>query len=172
MNYNRFILENVMIQFVNVFTPSAKDPNKYSVKVKLHKEKDKKAIDIIKAHIEKIQEDNGKCTKTNIFFIDGDGSEYYDGCYYFSASRPVSDTFGRPNIVDRQKNPILPEDNKIGMNDIVNIDLSLWYQNNKHGQRVNCRLNGIQVVEHKGIIKDEVDLFKVVEDDNDLIANM
>lgn len=50
----------------------------------------------------------------------------------------------RPVVVDRDRTPLAAGDGKPEGGDYVNMNISLWVQNNKWGKRINANLVGIQ----------------------------
>jgi hypothetical protein len=52
----------------------------------------------------------------------------------------------RPVVVDRDRTPLAAGDGKPEGGDYVNMNISIWIQNNKWGKRINANLVGIQYV--------------------------
>lgn len=74
---------------------------------------------------------------------DGDLEDWdgYDGHWYVSAG---SET--KPLVVDQGRQDIDPASGKIFAGCWVNAYIRIWAQQNKHGKRVNARLEAIQLV--------------------------
>ena len=74
---------------------------------------------------------------------DGDDSDYdgYEGNWSLKASNSK-----RPRLVNKDKTPIVEEDNILYAGCYVNAIIDLWAQNNGYGKRVNANLLGIQFV--------------------------
>jgi hypothetical protein len=74
---------------------------------------------------------------------DGDDSDYdgYEGNWSLKASNSK-----RPTLVNKDKTPIVEEDNILYAGCYVNAIIDLWAQNNGYGKRVNANLLGIQFV--------------------------
>ncbi len=72
-------------------------------------------------------------------FSDKDG---YDNTWFISAKSEVV------KIIGADKKPISKTDGLIYSGAYVNATISLWFQNNENGKRVNCQLRVVQFCEH------------------------
>lgn len=74
---------------------------------------------------------------------DGDECEYdgYADTWSLKASNKR-----RPTVINRDKEPIVQDDEVIYAGCYVNAIVDFWYQNNKFGKRINANLYGIQFV--------------------------
>lgn len=80
--------------------------------------------------------------KAKTLIQDGDAkSDYagFEGQLYVNARNKV-----RPNILDRDKTPLIAADGKPYAGCYVNASIELWAQDNKYGKRVNASLRGVQ----------------------------
>lgn len=75
------------------------------------------------------------------FNKDGEPLDGYPGHFSFKASSNQ-----QIQIVDRNKMPIIEEDNKLYAGCYVNAVVSVWYQNNAYGRRINGNLYAVQFV--------------------------
>lgn len=105
--------------------------------------------DLVTEHQWKSKEDGEAVYKTlkkkdKLALKDGDDKTKYDGfagCMYLS---PSTDT--RPTVVDRDRSPLTEDDGKVYSGCYVNAKVEIWVQDNNWGQRVNCKLLGVQFV--------------------------
>lgn len=80
--------------------------------------------------------------KAKTLIQDGDAkSDYagFEGQLYVNARNKV-----RPNILDRDKTPLIAADGKPYAGCYVNASIELWAQDNSYGKRVNASLRGVQ----------------------------
>ena len=138
-------LKNVRLSFPSIFKKSVFDDNvgKYEATFLLDKsdKKTKKAVDeAIKAAI---AEANIKVPVDKRCLKDGDDSEYdgYEGVWSIKASNSK-----RPTVIDRDKTPLIEEDDVLYAGCYVNAIIDVWIQNNNYGKRANANLYGIQFV--------------------------
>lgn len=78
----------------------------------------------------------------DIYDEKGDKYEAYKGHYSLKASNN-----SQPKVVDRRMNDVSEDDNVIYGGCYVNAIISLWYQNNAYGKRINANLLAVQFVE-------------------------
>lgn len=74
----------------------------------------------------------------------------------------------RPLIIDRDKSPLVEDDNRPYAGCHVNGIISLWAQDNSYGKRVNAQLDGVQFVGDGEPFGDggiSTDAFDAFEDD-------
>jgi hypothetical protein len=136
-------LKNVRLSFPSLFHRSVFDgqEGKFEATLLIDKAdiKTKKALDeaiaaaIAEAKI-KVPEDK-RCLK------DGDESDYdgYEGNWSLKAANTK-----RPTIINRDKTPLVEDDEVIYAGCYVNAIIDFWVQNNKYGKRVNANLYGVQ----------------------------
>ena len=140
MSTQKFQLKNVRLSFPSVFRRSTfeGEEGKYEATFLIPKS-DKNTRDKINSAIEAaIAESNIKekrCLK------DGDDSEYdgYGDHWSFKAANGK-----RPTIINRDKTPLVEDDEVLYAGCYVNAIVDIWIQNNKWGKRVNANLYGIQ----------------------------
>lgn len=92
-----------------------------------------------------LQQLKGNNLKT--FITDGDlfaEKEAHSGHYIISSKRPKSD--GRPDVRDRNKQPLAQEDGKPYGGCYVRAILDVWAQDNQYGKGMRCKLLGVQFV--------------------------
>lgn len=142
-------LKNVRLSFPQIWSPKAYmegQKAKYSCNFLLDKDKDKEQIAEFKKAIKKAASDsfNGDIPK-GLKTCLGDGEEKaYDG--YENAVFISCSTMQRPTVIDRDRSPLVEEDEKPYAGCYVNAAVSLWVMNNQWGKRVCCNLNAIQFV--------------------------
>lgn len=148
------------------------DTGKYEATFILDKTKHADTIEKIKAEVSKLMKEElkAKIPSDKICLKDGDdsGRTEYEGAYTIKAS-----TKKRPLVIDRDKSPIVEDDNKVYSGCYVNAIISLWAQNNQFGKRINAQLDGIQFAKdgepfgEGGIGTDEFDTFDGMEFEED-----
>ena len=74
---------------------------------------------------------------------DGDQSDREEEAGYWALS--ASDD-RRPVVVDRNRSPVVAEDDLIYAGCFVNAKVRLWVQDNQYGRRINANLMGVQFV--------------------------
>ena len=140
---SKMMLKNVRLSFPSVFRKAEFDGNvgKFEATFLIDKA-DTKTKAMLDAAIEAaIAEAKVKVASDKRCLKDGDESEYdgYEGNWSFKAANSK-----RPTVIDRDKTPVVEEDEKIYAGCYVNAVVDLWIQNNKFGKRVNANLYGIQ----------------------------
>lgn len=105
----------------------------------------------------------------NICLKDGDqsGKEYLEGLYSIKASNKLL-----PTYIDKKRLPVTEDDDIFYAGCYVNVQLTLWYQDNGFGQKINANLLGVQFVAHGepfggGGEVSVADDFEEYEDDDD-----
>ena len=167
-------MPNVRLSFPNLFQTSVfagEDTGKYDATFILDKDDHKDLIKEIKAKMKalaneklkgKLPPDDKRCLK------DGDETERDEqqGCYVLKAS-----TKKRPMVLDRERTPVVEEDNVIYAGAYVNGIVTLWAQDNAYGRRLNASLEGVMFCAHgepfgpPPIGADEFDAFEDAADD-------
>jgi hypothetical protein len=139
-------LSNVRLSFPSLFQKAQfnGESTKYEATLMLHKEDHAEDIRQIKAQIDAAIKENLKGVKLpadKICLKDGDesGRDEYVGHYTLKAANNK-----RPKVIDRDKTPLVEEDDKPYSGCYVNAVLELWVQNNSWGKRVNANLLGVQ----------------------------
>jgi len=138
-------IPNGRISFPSLFKKSSFDgkEGKYEATI-LFPKSDTKTYDAIMASIEACKKDNKiKVGADKLYIKDGDDIEYdgYAGCWAVKASNNQ-----RPKVYNRDKTPLVAEDEVIYAGCFVNAIIEPWGQNNNYGKRVNANLLGIQFV--------------------------
>lgn len=142
-----FKLNNVRLSFPALFqheTFNGESTGKFGATFILDKKLHADVISEIKRVINKGMADELKVKSLppdKLCLRDGDvtGRSEYVGAYIFRAT-----TKKRPTVVDRDKTPLVEEDDKPYSGCYVNAIVDLWYQNNAFGKRVNGNLLGVQ----------------------------
>ena len=150
----------------------------------------KKQIAAIKKVIEEVKkaqwgEKIPNLKPDKICLRDGDLEDYdgYEGMMYISSSNG-----DQPVIVDRDRTELTRENGgpaKLYSGAYANASLRIWAQDNKHGKRINCSLEGVQYLrkgdafgakpidpneEFPDLSEDDEDLNSIVdEEENDLV---
>ncbi len=147
------------------------DTGKYEATFVLDKVKHAKEIDQIKAAISALMTENKiKVPSDKLCLKDGDesGRPEFEGAYTIKAS-----TKKRPVVIGKDRAPITEDDNVIYAGCFVNAIMSLWFQNNQFGKRVNAQLDGVQFAADgepfgdAGVSVDEFASFGSADDDEE-----
>jgi hypothetical protein len=139
-------LVNVRLSFPSLFNRSTFEgkEGKFEATFLLNKETDaatiKKLDDAIKAAI---KEAKIKVGADRLCLKDGDDSEY-DGYENHMSFKAASSK--RPTLINRDKTPIVEDDDVLYAGCYVNAIVDLWVQNNNYGKRINANLYGVQFV--------------------------
>lgn len=166
-------IPNARLSFPSLFkkavfngVPSAND--KYEATLMFPKS-DTKTYDLIQGAIDAIKKanKNPKINADKLCIKDGDDSEY-DGCagmWMVKASNSK-----RPTVINRDKTPLVEEDEVMYAGCYVNGIIDLWFQNNSYGKRINANLLGVQFVKDGEPLGDgakvaNADEFDEIEDD-------
>ena len=144
MSNYKIKLNNVRLSFPSIFNKSEFNGQvgKFEATFLMNKESQAKMIAEVEAQISLIQKDNkAKVSPDKLCLKDGEFVDYdgYAGCMSIKAG-----SNRRPTIIDRDKAPIVEDDNIVYAGCYVNAVIELWYQDNSYGKRVNCNLLGIQ----------------------------
>lgn len=137
-------LTNVRLSFPSIFKRSEFDgkQGKFEATFLLNKETQADQIKMLEDAIEKaLVESKIKVASDKRCLKDGDEIEYdgYAGHMSFKAS-----TNRRPTVIDRDKAPLVEDDNKLYAGCYVNAIVDIWIQSNSYGKRVNANLFGVQ----------------------------
>jgi len=137
------MLKNVRLSFPSIFQKAEFDGNigKYESTFLLDKSDEKTKTMLDEAIEAAIAEAKVKVPSDKRCLKDGDESDYdgYEGHWSFKAANSK-----RPTVIDRDKSPLVEEDEKLYAGCYVNAVVDLWVQNNKFGKRVNANLYGVQ----------------------------
>jgi hypothetical protein len=139
-------LKRVRISFPSLFKTEifkGKDTEKYGASFLLSK-KDTQTIQMIEKEIERLKtESKLKFSPDKIAFQDGDHKDYdgYADHYVIKASSRK-----RPNVVNRDRSPIVESDDIIYGGCYVNASISFWVMDNDYGKKINAQLNAVQFV--------------------------
>lgn len=144
----KITLQNVRLSFPSIFKKAEFQgkETKYEATLLLDKkthadtiEKLNKAIEAgIKEHLK-----GAKVPAAKRCLQDGDEKDYdgYEGQMSLKASNNK-----RPTVIDRDKTPLVEDDDKPYAGCYVNAVIEFWFQDNDFGKRVNANLLGIQFV--------------------------
>lgn len=165
-------LKNVRLSFPSLFRKAVFQgtETKYEATFLLDKTEHVASIKELEAAIKAmLAEHKTKLPADKICLKDGDGIEYegYDNCMTLKASNNK-----RPLVIGKDKTPLTEDDNIIYSGCYVNAIVSLWFQDNGFGKRVNCSLEAVQFAKDgqpfgDGGSKASVDDFDVVDDDDE-----
>jgi hypothetical protein len=139
-------LKNVRLSFPSLFKKSSFDgkEGKYEATF-LFPKTDTETYDKVIAAIEecKVENKNTKVASDKICIKDGDNIEYdgYEGMWAVKASNN-----SRPTVINRDKTPLVKEDEVLYAGCYVNAIIEPWSQSNKYGKRINANLLGVQFV--------------------------
>lgn len=139
-------LNNVRLSFPSLFRKAVfqGEETKYEATFMLNKEEHAKLIEQIQADIASGMKEHFKGAKIpsdKIALKDGDesGRDEYAGHFTLKAANTK-----RPKVIDRDKSPLVEDDDKPYSGCYVNAIVEPWYQNNGFGKRVNFNLLGVQ----------------------------
>ena len=115
-----------------------------------------------------LKEHKAKLTSDKICLKDGDLMDY-DG-YANTLTLKASST-KRPMVINKLKEPVTEDDNVIYSGCYVNAIVSLWFQDNGFGKRINASLEAVQFAKDgtpfgDGGSKASLDDFDVIDDDS------
>ena len=164
-------ISNARLSFPSLFQKASFDgkEGKYEATL-LFPKSDTKTYDAIMAAIETCKKDNKiKVAKDKLFIKDGDDIEYdgYEGMWAVKASNNK-----RPTVINRDKTPLVEEDEVLYAGCYVNAIIEPWAQNNQYGKRINANLLGVQFVKDGEPFGDggkvaAADEFDDIEDDEE-----
>jgi hypothetical protein len=144
----RIVLKNVRLSFPSLFKKAVFDGKEGKYEATFLLKKGDPQIEILKKEIDRVANDyfKGKVPKgLKIALDDGDNKEYdgYEGCMSLKAG-----SNRRVTLIDRDKTPVVEEDEKFYAGCFVNASVDFWVQDNQWGKRVNCNLAGVQFYDH------------------------
>ena len=151
-----FNLKEVRISYPHLFEPFAylgQGKGKYSAKFLLDKKIHAALVQQIAASMKALSAESFKDKKLpppdKLCLKDGDlgGKDDEAGCWVFSASENT-----RPVVVDRNRSPLVAEDDAIKGGYYVNAKVRLWVQDNQYGKRINANLIGVQFVKEGPVL--------------------
>lgn len=90
-----------------------------------------------------VKESEKKIPQAKWALQDGDDKDY-DG--YENHWSVKAGSIRRPTVIDRDKTPLVEDDDKIYAGCYVNAIIDFWVQDNEYGKRVNANLYGVQFV--------------------------
>ena len=165
----KITIKNVRLSFPSLFSKAVFQgaETKYEATLLIDKTTGANDIKNIKAEIAAmLAEHKVKLPADKICLKDGDEMEYdgYAGTMSLKASNKT-----RPMVVNKDKSPIVEDDNIIYSGCYVNAVVSLWFQNNAYGKRVNCSLEAVQFAKDgqpfgDGGSKASLDDFDILDD--------
>ncbi len=140
----KMILKKVRLSFPSLFTPTSfrgEGDKKYEATFLI--EKGSANHKMIKAAVDEMHksEFKNKLPADKICLKDGDDKEYqgYEDHVYVKANSKR-----RVPIIQRDKSPIVEEDDVVYGGCYVNAIIDLWAQDSEYGKRINAALRGIQ----------------------------
>lgn len=131
---------------------------------------DTKTYDAIMKAIEQCKKDNKiKVGVDKTFIKDGDDIEY-DG--YADMWAVKASNGKRPTVINRDKTPLVEQDEVVYAGCYVNAIIEPWGQNNSYGKRINSNLLGVQFVKDGEPFGDggktaDADDFDAIDDEDD-----
>lgn len=143
------MIKNARLSFPEIWTPKAFNEGqapKFSCNLLLDKESDKAQIASFKKAIKEAALAGFKGeipTGLKICINDGKDKAYdgYENAMYISCASRL-----RPQVIDRDRTPLVEEDGRPYAGCYVNAAISFWIQDNKWGKRVAANLNALQFV--------------------------
>lgn len=162
----QIVLRQVTLSFPHLFEAKAIQGStkaKFSAAFILDKKKDAAQIQMVQDAIERlIKEEKLRVAPDKRCLKDGSSKpeHYTDSVMFINASNDV-----RPQVVNRNKTPVVAADNLMYAGAVVDAVLHLWGQNNQYGQRVNASLEVVRFVAHgEPIGRKPVDVDEVLPD--------
>lgn len=162
-------IRNARLSFPSLFKKASFDgkEGKYEATL-LFPKSDTDTYDAIMKAIEECKTSNKiKVGADKICIKDGDDSDYdgYAGHWAVKAGNNK-----RPTVINRDKTPLVEEDEVVYAGCYVNAIIDMWAQNNQYGKRINANLLGIQFVKDGESFGDggktaDVDEFDDIEDE-------
>lgn len=136
-------LKNARLAFPNLFKKASFEgkEGKYEATLLIPKSDNAKYKEIIEA-IEDCKTVNKiKVPESKYFIQDGDEKDYdgYEDCWAIKAGNNK-----RPTVINRDRTPLVEEDEVIYGGCYVNAIIEPWAQNNQYGKRINANLLGVQ----------------------------
>lgn len=167
-------INNVRLSFPSLFktaTFGSEDTGKYEATFILDKSEHKRVIRIIEELINDLTKESFKgksLPDDRVCLKDGDDQERseFEGKMTIKAA-----TKRRPLVIDRDRTPIVEEDDRMYPGCYVNAIISLWAQDNQWGKRINGSLEGVQFYrdgERFGEAGISVDEFEPIDDEDDI----
>jgi len=143
------MIKNARLSFPDIWTAKAFNEGqapKFSCNLLLDKENDKAQIASFKKAIKEaaLAGFNGELPAgLKICMNDGKEKSYdgYENAMFISCASRL-----RPQIIDRDRTPLVEEDGRPYAGCYVNAAISFWIQDNKWGKRVAANLNALQFV--------------------------
>lgn len=139
-------IRNARLSFPSVFNKAVFNgvEGKYEATL-LFPKSDTETYEAITKAIEDLKKENkgAKVAADKLCIKDGDEIEYegYEGMWAIKASNSK-----RPTVINRDKTPLVEDDDVIYAGCYVNGVIDLWFQNNQYGKRINANLLGLQFV--------------------------
>lgn len=168
----QIVLKNVRLAFPSLFKKASFEgkEGKFEATFLMPKEV-KKDYDTIIAQIEECKTANKiKVPESKYFIQDGDDKDYdgFEDNYAIKAGNNK-----RPTVLNRDRTPLVEEDEVVYAGCYVNAIIDPWAQNNQYGKRINANLLGVQFVKDgdpftEGGKTSDVDDFDDMEDEDDL----
>lgn len=144
---SKILLKNVRISFPSIFQKAVFDGTvgKYECTFLIDKSDEKLKAQLDAAIAEVIKASGIKVAGDKICLKNGDDSTYdgYAGTWSLKAANSK-----RPTLINRDKSPIIEDDELLYAGAYCNAVIDFWVMNNAFGKRVNANLHGIQFVKH------------------------
>lgn len=135
-------LSNVRLSFPSLFQRASFDGQEGKFEATLLMPKGSENAKKIESAVQAMLTENKvKLPADKICFKDGDFVEY-DGYAGMMSFKGTSNK--RITVINRDKSPIVEDDNIIYAGCYVNAIVDLWYQDSKFGKRINGNIMGIQ----------------------------
>tara|TARA_R100000541_G_scaffold20106_1_gene29961 strand:- start:2569 stop:3090 length:522 start_codon:yes stop_codon:yes gene_type:complete len=146
------MLKNVRLSFPSIFKKSVFDgkEGKFEATLLIHKDDQEKMVELVESKMQKfLVEKFGSAAKIpkslkRTCFKDGDECDY-DGYENHMAFKAGSNS--RPTVINRDKSPVIEDDNVIYAGCYVNAIVDFWYSDHpKGGKQCLANLLGVQFV--------------------------
>jgi hypothetical protein len=135
-------LSNVRLSFPSLFQRASFNGEETKFEATFLMEKGSENAKKIEAAIDALVKENKvKLSDDKLCTKDGDFVQY-DGYEGMLALKGTSNK--RVTVINRDKSPIVEDDNIIYAGAYVNCIVDLWFMDNKYGKRVLCNLLGVQ----------------------------
>jgi len=135
-------LNNVRLSFPSLFQRSVFNGEEGKFEATFLIEKGSENAKKIQAAVDELLKENkAKLPEDKICLKDGDNISYdgYDGMLALKGSSNK-----RVTVINRDKSPIVEDDDIVYAGCYVNAVIDTWFMDNKYGKRILCNLLGVQ----------------------------
>lgn len=145
----RFVLENVILSFPNLFKATAFEEGqtpKFSASFMIPKEGNEKFGAMLEERVKELMVENKiqkELPEKQVFLVDGDNMdkprEEYAGHWIVKSKNAT-----RPTVLNRDKTPLYEEDGLIYGGCIVDVIIDTYFFKHKSGNYINATVKGVR----------------------------